>query len=208
MLWAPMSEIPQIGRNPIYISTLLVFVLFQIPTALPHNFGMLLAFRFLTGLFGSPALATGGATIADMYAPSKQAYGLGVWGIGAICGPVLGPLVGGFAAQAEGWSWTIWEIMWLSGFCFVFLFFLLPETSSANILYRRTRRMRKFTGDDRLTCEPEIMGENMTGKDIAMMVLVRPIALNFQEPMVCDTWFIVRISLMSSRCFYLTCIFR
>jgi DHA1 family multidrug resistance protein-like MFS transporter len=56
----------------------------QIPTALSVNFGMLLAFRFLTGFFGSPALATGGATIADMYRPQKQAYGLAIWGIGAV----------------------------------------------------------------------------------------------------------------------------
>jgi DHA1 family multidrug resistance protein-like MFS transporter len=161
-----MSEIPYIGRNPIYISTLFVFVLFQIPTALASNFGMLLAFRFLTGLFGSPALATGGATIADMYAPRKQSYGLAIWGISAVGGPVLGPLVGGFAVQAKGWTWTIWELMWLSGFCFVFLFFLLPETNSTNILYRRTRRLRNMTGDERLTCEPEIMAEHMTGKDV------------------------------------------
>lgn len=68
---------------------IVVFVLFQIPTALAKNFGMLLAFRFLTGFVGSPALATGGATIADMYRPSKQAYGLTIWGIGAVCGPCL-----------------------------------------------------------------------------------------------------------------------
>lgn len=89
-----MSEVPFIGRKPIYISTLFVFVVFQIPTALASNFGMLLAFRFLTGLFGSPALATGGASIGDMYTPRKQAYGLSIWGISAVCGPVLGPLIG------------------------------------------------------------------------------------------------------------------
>lgn len=60
---------------------------------------MLLAFRFLTGLVGSPVLATGGAAIADMYEPKKQAYGIGIWGIAAICGPVFGPLVGGFAVE-------------------------------------------------------------------------------------------------------------
>lgn len=65
MIWAPMSEIPQIGRNPVYIGTLFVFVIFQVPTALSVNFGMLLAFRFLTGFIGSPVLATGGASIAD-----------------------------------------------------------------------------------------------------------------------------------------------
>ncbi|KAF9740656.1 hypothetical protein PMIN06_000382 [Paraphaeosphaeria minitans] len=184
LLWSPLSEIPQFGRNPIYIATLLVFVLFQIPTALASNFGMLLAFRFLTGFFGSPALATGGATIADMYRPSKQAYGLSIWGIGAVCGPCLGPLVGGFAVQAEGWTWPIWELMWLSGFCWVFLFFLLPETSSQNILYRRTRRLRKFTGNEKLICEPELIAEQMTGKDILRMTLIRPISLTLTEPMV------------------------
>jgi multidrug resistance protein len=112
MLWSPMSEVPQVGRNPVYIGTLLVFVLFQIPTALATNFGMLLAFRFLTGFFGSPVLATGGASIGDMFRGTRRAYPMAVWGIGAVSGPVLGPLVGGFAVQARGWTWTIWELMW------------------------------------------------------------------------------------------------
>jgi MFS family permease len=72
MVWAPMSEIPQIGRNPIYIGTLVVFVFFQFAVIYAKNFGMLLAFRFLTGLFGSPVLATGGASLSDMYMPSKR----------------------------------------------------------------------------------------------------------------------------------------
>merc|ERR1712093_253305 len=66
------------------------------------NFGMLLAFRFLTGFFGSPVLATGGASLGDMYRPAKRAYAIAVWGLAAICGPVLGPLIGGFAAQHKG----------------------------------------------------------------------------------------------------------
>jgi MFS transporter, DHA1 family, multidrug resistance protein len=179
-----MSEVPQIGRNPVYIGTLAVFVLFQIPTALATNFGMLLAFRFLTGFFGSPVLATGGATIGDMFGPRRRAYPMAIWGIAAVCGPVLGPLVGGFAAEARGWTWTIWELMWLSGFSLVFQFLFLPETSSTNILYRRTVRLRKLTGNNKLTCQPELMAENMTPRDIAMMTLVRPITLNFTEPMV------------------------
>lgn len=48
----------------------------------------LLAFRFLTGFFGSPVLATGGATITDMYSPAKRAYALSIFGISNILGPV------------------------------------------------------------------------------------------------------------------------
>jgi MFS transporter, DHA1 family, multidrug resistance protein len=182
MLWSPMSEVPQVGRNPIYISTLALFVVLQVPTALATNFGMLLAFRFITGFIGSPSLATGGASIGDMYHPIHRTYGIAVWGIGAVLGPVMGPLVGGFAAEAKGWTWTIWELMWLSGFALVVLFFLMPETSSANILYRRTRRLRKLTGNDKLICEPELIGETMTRNEIVKMILVRPFTLSFLEP--------------------------
>lgn len=184
MVWAPMSEIPQIGRNPVYILTLALFVVLQVPTALAVNFGMLLAFRFLTGFIGSPALATGGASIGDMYTPAKRTYGLAVWGIGAVCGPTLGPLVGGFAVQARGWNWAIWELMWLSGFCLAVLVFLLPETSTANILYRRARRLRKLTGNEKLVSESELAGQEMSGKDLLTMTLVRPFSLLFTEPIV------------------------
>lgn len=141
-----------------------------------------MAFRFIIGFVGSPSLATGGASIGDMYTPAKRTYGIAVWGIGAVMGPTMGPLVGGFAAQARGWSWTIWELMWLSGFCLAILFFFMPETSSANILYRRTRRLRKMTGNDKLICEPELIGEQMTRNEIIAMVLVRPFTLSFMEP--------------------------
>ena len=99
-------------------------------------------------------------------------------------GPNLGPLVGGFAAESKGRSWTVCELMWLSGAALVLFFFFLPETSSSNILYRRTRRLKTLTGNDELKCEPELIGEQMTPKDIVLMTLVRPITLNFTKPMV------------------------
>ncbi|KAL9054273.1 MAG: hypothetical protein Q9162_004231 [Coniocarpon cinnabarinum] len=191
MVWAPMSEVPFFGRNPIYIGTLFVFVGLQPAVIYAPNFGALLAFRFLTGLFGSPALATGGASIADMYAPNKQAYGIAFWGVSAVFGPVLGPLVGGFAAQANGWRWTIWELMWLSAFCLIFLFFFFPETSASNILFRRANRLRaeraKLESNEKqlpLKTEAEIEAEGMSGKEIALMVFVRPFTLSFFEPVV------------------------
>src|SRR5712671_139233 len=186
MVWAPLSEVPQIGRMPIYILTLALFVVLQVPTALATNYGMLIAFRFLTGFFGSPILATGGATVADIYSPKKRAYGMTVWGVFAASAPSLGPLLGGFSAHFESWRWTIWELMWLSAFTLVLLFFFFPETSASNILYRRARRLRKATGNPAIMSAPEIVAasESMSPGARAVDVLVRPFALNFQEPIV------------------------
>ena len=184
MVWAPLSEVPQIGRMPIYILTLAAFVLLQIPTALATNYGMLMAFRFLTGFFGSPILATGGATVADLYSPKKRAYGMTVWGVFAASAPSLGPLLGSFSARFEGWRWTIWELMWLSGATLVLLFFFFPETSASNILYRRAHRLRKATDNSSIMSASEIAAATMSPRDVAVDVLVRPFALNFQEPIV------------------------
>jgi DHA1 family multidrug resistance protein-like MFS transporter len=145
---------------------------------------MLMAFRFLTGFFGSPILATGGATIADLYAPKKRAYGMTLWGVFATCAPSLGPLLGSYSARFEGWRWTIWELMWLSSATFVLLFFFFPETSASNILYRRARRLRKFTGNPSIMSAPEIAAAAMSRRDLAVEILVCPFALNFQEPIV------------------------
>src|SRR2546430_275475 len=69
MILSPLSEVPAIGRNPIYMATLFLFVILQIPAVTTSNYSVLMAMRFLTGFVGSPALATGGASLADIWAP-------------------------------------------------------------------------------------------------------------------------------------------
>jgi MFS transporter, DHA1 family, multidrug resistance protein len=59
MFLTPLQEIPSLGRNPVYIIGLALFVIFNVPIVTAKNFGTILAFRFLTGFVGSPALATG-----------------------------------------------------------------------------------------------------------------------------------------------------
>ncbi|KUJ08030.1 MFS general substrate transporter [Mollisia scopiformis] len=183
MLFSPMSEMPQIGRSGIYFWTLFMFVILQLPVGFAPNISVFLAFRFFTGFFGGPVLATGGATIADMYPPTMISYGICIWGAFGILGPVLGPLVGGFAAQAKGWKWTIWELTWLCSVVLVVLFFLMPETNPDNILYRRARRLRKATGDKRLKSQSEIDAAEHTWRD-HLIGLGKAFTLTFFEPVV------------------------
>lgn len=78
LFWAPLSEIPAIGRNMVYVPTFFLFVILSIPTAVVDNYAGLLVLRFLTGFFGSPCLANGGATVGDMvnhYSYSRKRLG-------------------------------------------------------------------------------------------------------------------------------------
>ncbi len=88
LIFSPLSEIPSIGRNPPYIITMTIFVILCVPTALVDNFAGLIVLRFLQGFFGSPCLATGGASMQDMYSLIKLPYILCLWAFAATCGPV------------------------------------------------------------------------------------------------------------------------
>ncbi|KAK4686128.1 MFS transporter, DHA1 family, multidrug resistance protein, partial [Tremellales sp. Uapishka_1] len=198
---SPITEIPKVGRTIPYIVTLALFCILQIPTALVTNFAGFAILRFLAGFVGSPPLATGGtfeatqktlladsfmigASLQDVFHPKKLPYAMGLYGLAASSGPALAPVVAGFAVQANGWRWSFWEMLMLSGFSLVLLFFTLPETSSTNILYRRAARLRKLTGNDELKSEGEIQSASMTPTAVLKGALLRPFVMTFTEPIV------------------------
>lgn len=76
LLFSPLSELPSIGRNPVYIWTMFLFVIVSIPAALAQNFAGLMVLRFLQGFFGSPCLANGAASFGDMYSMMVLPYAM------------------------------------------------------------------------------------------------------------------------------------
>jgi len=177
MFLTPLQEMPSIGRTPVYIISLAIFVLFNVPIIKAPNFGTILVFRFLTGFVGSPALATGGASMSDLFQPQRLPYMIGIWALGAVAGPILGPVIGGFAAQAKDWKWPIYELMWISGFSLVFLSLFLPETLESTILLKRARRLRRLTGNRELRSQGELDQAAMTKQQILFESLARPFLL-------------------------------
>ena len=64
------------------------------------DIGGLLTLRFLMGFFGSPALATGGATLQDMYSLIQLPYLLSLWALAACVGPAVGPVISGSSLRS------------------------------------------------------------------------------------------------------------
>jgi DHA1 family multidrug resistance protein-like MFS transporter len=184
LLFAPLTEIPVVGRNPVYFLTFVVFWVLSFPAAIVNNFSGLLALRFWTGFFGSPALANGGATVGDMFSLIYIPFGLSWWVFSEWAGPAFGPLIGGFAAQAKGWRWPMWEIVWMSSVALLFLCALMPETSSSNILLRRARRLRKITGDSRLQSQSEIDQRHIKASELLFATLIRPMEIMLKDPSI------------------------
>nr|OQO06428.1 hypothetical protein B0A51_17566 [Rachicladosporium sp. CCFEE 5018]OQO28458.1 hypothetical protein B0A51_03007 [Rachicladosporium sp. CCFEE 5018] len=180
----PLSEIPVVGRNAVYVVTFALFFALSFPTAVVQNYAGLCVLRFLTGIFSSPAVTIVGATFSDLYTLLYVPYQLGWWVWSAWAGPAVGFLLAGFAVSAKDWHWALWEIVWMSGPIALLLFFLSPETSAANIFLRRAQRLRRLTGNDNLRSQSEIDQSRLSASRILSNALVKPIEIMIKDPAI------------------------
>lgn len=67
---APISE--TVGRIPVYIVTLFLFMVFIMASALAPNIGAQLVFRFFAGFFGSTPLTCAGGSLSDMWTATER----------------------------------------------------------------------------------------------------------------------------------------
>ncbi|KAH8804500.1 major facilitator superfamily domain-containing protein [Xylogone sp. PMI_703] len=184
LLFGPLSEIPTIGRNPVYWIPFVLFFILSFPTAVVDNFAGLVVLRFLQGFMGSPAISNAGATFGDVYSTMYVTYPLSWWVWSAWAGPAFGPLMSGFAVMNKNWRWSLWEIVWMAVPVLILLVVAMPETSARTILLRRAQRLRKLTGDSRLQSQSEIDQRHLTFSGIVVDALVKPTEIVLKDPAV------------------------
>lgn len=184
LLWSPLSEIPRFGRNMLYVWTFAIFLLRVMAVALVNNLPGLLVLRFLQGFFGSPCLATAGASMSDMYSELYLPYPVGVWVTFAFIAPAFGPILAGFSVIKEGWQWSMWELLWISGPIFVVWLSFLPETSANTILRRRAARLRRKTGNPNIRTQAEMKRRHLTPGAIVVDAVIKPMEIMVKDPAV------------------------
>jgi MFS family permease len=89
LLFSPLSEIPQVGRNLPYATTFFLYTLVSIPLALVRNASAFMFLRFLQGFLGSPILATGGASLSDVYSDEYLPFGISAWATACFVAPAF-----------------------------------------------------------------------------------------------------------------------
>lgn len=180
LLWSPLSEI--IGRRPVYIISLSLYAIFNIPCALSPNIGGLLVSRFLCGVFSSSGLSLAGGTIADIWSIEERGMAIAYFAAAPYCGPVLGPIVTGWINIGTGrLDLFFWVNLAFAG-AMTIMIGLVPETYAPVILKRRAARLRKETGNPNIITEQE--KTKLTFSEIARTSLIRPITMIMTEPVL------------------------
>ncbi len=94
-----------LGRRNYYIGSILLFTVASLFCGLSTNIWMLVFFRFLQGLGGGALLPTSQAILYETYRPEERGKATGIFSMGLVLGPTIGPLLGGFLVDYFSWEW-------------------------------------------------------------------------------------------------------
>lgn len=153
---APFSE--TVGRNPVYIISLSIFMLAVTASALAPNIETQLACRFLAGLFGCTPFTTFGASVSDMWTPTERTFVFPICACLSFLGPFLSPMVGAYIAQSSliSWRWTDWVTLILAGLIVCAIILSLPETYGPILLKWKASHLRAITKNERYQADIEL----------------------------------------------------
>jgi EmrB/QacA subfamily drug resistance transporter len=93
----------RIGHKILYSISLLTFTVGSLLCGLAWNLPALIAARVIQALGGGAMTPTGMAMIADVFEPKERGRAMGLFGMGILIGPAVGPTLGGFLTVAFGW---------------------------------------------------------------------------------------------------------
>jgi multidrug resistance protein len=179
LVMAPLSEL--YGRVMVYHGCNIGFIAFVIGCALAPNLNALIAFRFLSGIFGSNPVTIGGGSIADMIPQERRAAAMAGFSIGPLLGPIVGPVAGGFLAQSKGWRWNFWLLAILGGFFAIVMALTMKETYAPVLLQRKVNRLKKETGNNALRSKLDI---GLSPAEYFKRGIVRPLKMIAFSPIV------------------------
>jgi multidrug resistance protein len=103
LLFAPLTDM--YGRTAMLRTCILFFTALTVACALSTSLEVLIAFRFLEGIFGGAPMAIGGAVVSDMYPSGSRGRPMACYALGTMLGPTLGPVLGGIINGTLGWRW-------------------------------------------------------------------------------------------------------
>ena len=98
----------KIGRKQYYIGSILLFTLASAMCGFSTNLWELVAFRFLQGIGGGALLSTSQAILFETFAPKERSTAAGIFSLGIIIGPSVGPVMGGYIIDNLSWEWIFY----------------------------------------------------------------------------------------------------
>ncbi len=93
------------GRRQYFFASIVIFTFASMMCGFSGSLGSLILWRVVQGLGGGALIATSQAILRDTYPLREQGTAQGIFAMGVIVGPALGPVLGGWITDNWNWHW-------------------------------------------------------------------------------------------------------
>ncbi len=101
----------RLGWRTMMFWTVLGFTISSFLCGIANSLETLIIYRVAQGAFGAPIMPMGQAILLATFPPHLQPFALVMWGVGAVFGPVVGPILGAMATEAYNWRAAFFMIV-------------------------------------------------------------------------------------------------
>ena len=93
------------GRKRLYMTAIAVFTVASMACGLSSSLTEMVGFRVLQGLAGGVLVTVPQAILRESFPPNEQGLAMGVYGMGVVLAPAIGPTLGGWITDQYSWPW-------------------------------------------------------------------------------------------------------
>jgi MFS transporter, DHA2 family, multidrug resistance protein len=97
-----------IGRKNYQIASIALFTVSSFLCGSAWSLGSLVFFRVLQGIGGGGLVPISQSILLESFPREKHGQAMAIFGLGAMLGPVVGPLLGGWITDTMSWRWIFY----------------------------------------------------------------------------------------------------
>ena len=96
------------GRKRLLMTSVVGFTTASFFCGFAPSLAWLVVFRIVQGLTGGVLQPVSQAVMLEAFPPAQQGKAMGVWGLGIVVAPMLGPVLGGWLTDNYSWRWIFY----------------------------------------------------------------------------------------------------
>ena len=96
------------GRKRFLIASIVIFTVASFFCGSADSLVMILVARLIQGAGGGALQPLSQAIITESFPPEKRGMAMGLFGLGVVVAPILGPTLGGWLTDSYSWRWAFW----------------------------------------------------------------------------------------------------
>ncbi|MBI5343403.1 MAG: DHA2 family efflux MFS transporter permease subunit [Deltaproteobacteria bacterium] len=96
------------GRKRYLLFSIFLFTAASFLCGSSTSLGMLVFFRILQGIGGGALQPLSQAILLESFPPKEHGIAMAIFGIGAMFGPIAGPIMGGYITDTMSWRWIFY----------------------------------------------------------------------------------------------------